>query len=170
MTKIHWDMAEVGRRCIEDGPCLIWQGSKVAKGYPGLTVDGKRHEMRRYVYTVILGKKVPRGHRVTTKCGNRLCVSEECLTTGTQGEIIARSFHDRLAKQPTYIRRYQAMPAAIGIGKLDHEKVEAIRNSGLSLHEIAEKWGVSYETARVVMKGETWRKYGPANSVFNLAG
>lgn len=52
--------------------CLLWCGSCNSRGVPVFHDQGRTVSVRRYAYT-LTGKPLPEG-KLTTTCGNRLCV------------------------------------------------------------------------------------------------
>jgi hypothetical protein len=163
-----WTWKRLRDSCEEVGTCWLWKGAVQGTGYPTASHEGKAVLMRRLVYTELMGKSAT-GMRIVTRCGNKLCLSEDCLVSKSRGDVLRRSYEDRVARNPLYLKRYQQIPGEIGIGKLDAEKATAIRESGRTAVEEAQRYGVHPETIREIRRGNTWKQIRvPGSSIFNL--
>lgn len=131
-------------------PCWVWTGSD-AFGYGTFAVGSiakggsRRRTVRahRFAYENLVGP-IPEGLGVLHRCDHRRCVrTDGHLFLGTRAENMA----DMSAKGRTY-KGY----------KLSHEEVRSIRAThGLSTRKLAALYGVSKETVRRIVRGETYR-------------
>jgi hypothetical protein len=86
-------LARLYARCIEEGDCLIWQGSVTDSGMPRVNIDGKNGILvRRAVYAELHGS-IPDGKVITPICGHKRCLAEhhlQAMTVAKSRSISAR--------------------------------------------------------------------------------
>lgn len=164
-------MDQIRMRCTEEGTCLLWNQGLHCKGYPQARIDGRPQLVHRYVYTQIMGREVPKNRVVSNRCGNRLCVSPQCLTAITYGARLSRAYKrgNRLAAAE-YVNRLEAAIKA-GKAKLSFEIADHIRAERMdeTNEALAKEYGVHPKTIYEVKRGKRWMRRLPASSVFNLA-
>jgi hypothetical protein len=71
---------DLADHCTAHKGCLLWNGSVNVGGYAVARIRGAAgQQVRRHVFTDLLGKAVQPDERVVATCGNRRCVSPEHL-------------------------------------------------------------------------------------------
>lgn len=70
-------------RSVADGDCLVWQGTRNAKTYGRILVNGKIRGVHAVAYELAHGP-VPKGMVVRHACDNPPCLKLEHLLVGTQ--------------------------------------------------------------------------------------
>lgn len=149
--------ARIRCRCVEDGDCLLWDGSVDRRGFPrfNIKVNGKpkTYQVRRLAWELKNGRPVPAGMKVTSTCGHRLCLQH--LDLITHGEAVSKA-----ANQPQSIARRIANGLKMrAVAKLDMEKARYIRESTKTTVELAGELGVSFSQAARIRRGEAWKEY-----------
>jgi len=157
-----WTLDYVRARCTEIGECWVWAQGVQSKGYPQASIDGKPGQsVRAYVFTHLMGKPAPRTRRscITTKCGNILCVSPDCLVLRTRAGI--------MREQWALGQRHPAVSDKFVKRKLTREQIDEIHAlpPGFNQSEVARRMGVHARTICKVANGESYRRMTPA-SVF----
>ena len=141
------------RRTVDD--CLIWTGYIDPRRGPMVRFgpDGPPTAARRVVWTI---KRGPLGLQQTVRagCDDPACVAYEHMKLGTRAD----KARGRSLTPLTRLRIARAQQAARG--KLDLEKVRAIRASAESETVLAERYGVSKPTIGQIRRNETWREEG----------
>lgn len=156
----------------EVGECLIWRGTLGSHGYPQARLDGRTQLVRAHVYRELMGVAVLAGRRITSRCGNPLCISPACITQATPGQLLARSYSSGArSKTGEYLKRLRRAQRS-GQAKLTSEQVAEIRAlpSGQSHMAIAREYGVHGKTISALRRGLTWRTGFAGSSVFAFAG
>jgi hypothetical protein len=155
--------------CHAEGDCLLWWRGTNSQGYPQANLDGKGGQMvRRYIFTELMGRKLPSKHRVAARCETPTCVAP--------AHLIARSFTNslRLAYKRgrrmgflEYSGRLNRMMRE-GDTRLDWEKVREIRSRPPSQTHaaIAAEFGMSQRAISDCRRGRTWKLALPSSSVF----
>jgi hypothetical protein len=70
----------IRHKCIEDGDCLMWQGSMQSQnGSPFVYTEGRNRAPIRKLLWEESGKKIKDGHRIGVVCRNARCVAPEHL-------------------------------------------------------------------------------------------
>lgn len=160
-------MDTVRSRCTEDDRCLIWNQGVNSGGYPMTSINGKPGaNVRKFIFTELLGRTVPAGKRVTSRCGNRRCCSEHCLMAQPIGTIIKRGYEKRCLTGAGLKLLQERCP----FSKLDREKAREIRASTEPTKVLAARYGISAASTSAIKRGEAWREPPQLiTSVFNLA-
>ena len=153
--------------CTAEGDCLLWNLGTNSAGYPMARLDGPAQNVRRYVFSELMGKELCGKHRVSSKCNNRLCVSPHCLIRLTPGQIISRSYVNRNQDDELEYRRAKMIERYGAVLSLDiARKIRAER-----MHEpnnnLAREYGCSKKTIYEVKRGTIWRERRVASSVFS---
>lgn len=155
--------AYIAARCVEVGDCLEWQGA-VTGGGPFFKTPRPHHRtvsVRRY-------KAAKRGPlpdkarmRVTTTCGNPLCVADEHITLAAPHKItrtaVKRNPH--AWRVPARIAKLQALGRRTR-GKLTVADVDAIRAASGRCRDIGAAFGVSASTVSAIRTHKRWRDVG----------
>lgn len=72
-------VARLSRRDLDTG-CRIWQAGLTSDGTPRLTLRHAHSDARRAVYEAAHETRLPSRTRMTTTCGNPLCVATAHVT------------------------------------------------------------------------------------------
>jgi hypothetical protein len=72
-----------------NGPCWIWGGKSIYRGYGRLWMAGATVLAHRLFYEALVGP-IPRDHQVDHLCRNKLCVNPDHLEAVTQLENTRR--------------------------------------------------------------------------------
>ena len=164
-----WTMETVRGRCVEQDRCLIWRAGVNSGGYPMTSINGKPGtSVRQYIFTQLLGRKVPKGRRITSRCENKRCCSEFCLMAVPVSKIIRRA-HAKRREEPGKLLRMQL---SCPFSKLGIEEARAIRASDEPTKVIAQRYGITPTSARAIRKGQAWAEPPVAlvSSVFEWRG
>lgn len=158
-------LQHVHDRCIEEGDCLLWQGTTTSNRYPAATVNAKRVLLSRWVLKQA-GRTFGANQVATATCGNRLCLNPEHLEIITRATSVRRSYVNRRHDYPSRLRS----AISNGTAKLDWDKVRAIRalpEEQRKPDEIAVRYGISRRAVQDVIKGDSWRELVAGASVFS---
>ncbi|MEY4415390.1 MAG: hypothetical protein RIQ53_2683 [Pseudomonadota bacterium] len=159
-------------RCTEEGNCLLWNQGLLSGRYPQARIDGKSVMVARYVYVTLLGKDVRKGHVLTTRCRNTLCLAPACLCQMTYGERLKLTY---ASGSRSGIKEYGSRVERLieqGRTKCSYEIAEDIRANRMHVPaaQLARELGVHTKTAYNIKRGKTWKRTLPISSVFTLAG
>lgn len=160
-----WTMASIQFRSIEEGNCLLWDCACTPKGFPYAYMGSLKVNLRPFVYTQILGKRIFAGSVVSVSCGNRRCLSEHCLQQKTLSRV-RKDSHAALKLDPVSHAKTRHGIKAAGLMKLDMTKAIEIRQSSRTTNELAADYGVTPRTIQEIRKGDTYAAPRVASSVF----
>ncbi|AVS67868.1 hypothetical protein C8245_21300 [Paracidovorax avenae] len=142
-------------RCKPVDGCMVWTGYVDPKRGPMVRFgpDDKPTSTRRMVWQI---KRGPLGYQQTIRC--RADCHEACV----EYTHMVRGRREDLAKgrSITVLQRARIARAHQQRGKLDWDKVHAIRASREPAAVLSERYGVSKPTITQVRRGETWREMG----------
>ncbi len=138
--------------------CWIWTGGIGSPGYGIFYIDGKNYAAHVISYRIYKGN-IPKDKIICHTCDNRACVNPEHLWLGTYKE----NMQDCIAKgrfKPIAKRRMfgETNPQCI-LKESDIETIKRLRDNGLALQKIADKYGVCRETIRKIIIGKTWNNH-----------
>jgi hypothetical protein len=161
-------------------PCLEWTASRNRKGYGQFRLDGKTERAHRVAWQIAHGP-IPDGLHVLHKCDNPPCVAVEHLFLGTDADnaadrdakgrhLSARGDAHGTHRHPESLVRGDAHwsrqhPECLARGeqngraKLNADNVRAIhqrRAQGLTLKQIAAKFGVSFSQISAILARKRW--------------
>ena len=143
-------------RCEEVGDCLLWRGSVDKYGTPMMhdSLTGRTNSVRR-VLLRCLGRDT-QGRVATCTCGDKLCMAELHVASWTRQQLQARSAKKQQGSvvQAIAVRRGKE-PGC----KLSMAAARLIREQGLSVAEVMDRWGVCETTARATIAGRLWKEY-----------
>lgn len=154
---VHSPQARIERLIVIDSQtgCWNWTGT-TRNGYGRLIVgsrtDGTRRSTsaHRYSFECFHGR-VPDGMDVCHKCDNRRCVNPDHMFAGTRQENV----DDREEKgRGVYVRGEK-----IGTSKLSETEVisaRRLRSAGHTYQSIADRHGVTRQTIKRAIAGDTW--------------
>ena len=126
--------------------CILWCGAVKENGYGVLNVEGRTKYAHRLAWEEANGP-IPAGVHVCHKCDVTACVNPDHLFLGTPAENMA----DKVGKNRQC--RGESRPLA----KLSEDDVRAIRAAKGTLAEIAEKYGVRFQTVHKVRARISWK-------------
>ena len=162
-----WTREAIHAQCTEEGICRLWRGSVDSYGYPRAHIDGSSQLLRPYIWRSIMGKTLRERYRLIMRCGNRLCVSEECIATKTYKAVA--EIQAAVAKtDPLMIARFRDGAKKAGHSKLSAEIAADIRATSGSDIEIATLFGINRSTVGRIRRGDIWASPKVATSVFNF--
>lgn len=144
-------------RTKPEGECLIWT-NKTDKGQsPRLYVEGQRLYVRPLLWELVKEFKPPSDRRVTTTCGNRLCVNPDHLRLASPKFICQRE-----GKAGTYSSPAKSRKIALKLREksaLTDAAVAAIRQGDEDSLEVAERYGISKAYVNMIRRGEFRKDY-----------
>lgn len=141
---------------ITDTPksCWLWRGAKKPKGYGNVRINGLYLLAHRVAFELTSGA-LPEGFIVCHICDNPSCCNPSHLMLGT----VKSNAADMLIKNRQKKKIYAARGEKNGNSKLSSKSVVSIRNlrnSGMKIKDIADKYRMSSTAISSVLTGETW--------------
>ena len=136
---------ELFLKAYPDNDCLVCHLAPNAKGYSPVGIGGRngiKYRAHRLVWETIKGE-IPEGLLVCHSCDNRRCINPDHLFLGTAAD----NTQDMMSKGR---HKYITHPKIET--KEQVRQMQELRNIGLTLQEIADKFGVSHETVRVYLQ------------------
>ena len=131
-----------------DSGCWNWIGKKDKRGYGRCSFEGRKQFAHRISHKVFKGP-IPDGLYILHSCDNPACINPDHLRIGTQAE----NMNDAV------VRRRMPIGEQSSMSKLSNESVMQIvemRNSGMSIADIARNFNVEFTTVSVILRGHTW--------------
>lgn len=177
-------LEDLRQRCFVDDitGCWIWRGAhrrklprvRVGAGVGGLSEPTRNMSAMRAAW-LLAGKEVAPGQNVYhAHCDNRSCVNPAHLAAGTALDrnraAAARGSHNdvsRLSKLAKF-RAEHTLPA-----DLVKAVAGAIHDDGMTCKQAAAKFGVRYEMAKIIRRGQHAHQRAPVlrgASVFSFGG
>lgn len=150
---------KIHARCIEDGDCLIWQGSTNGAGHCKIANGSGR----RIVWQHAKGLLKP-GQLLTVTCGQPKCLNPEHLAITSKAEVarINGANPATRAKRVASLERYKRANSAV----INMEIARKIRIDPRMGIELAVEFGVSKSLVSRVRTHKAWRE----RSVFSSLG
>ena len=148
MAKEFWQKVH---RSKDEDACWEWQRCCNDSGYGIIRVNGRNERAHRVAFVLTHGP-IPDGKHILHSCHNPPCCNPKHLKIGTDLD----NFKDRIdcgTAVPPPIHIGSANPSA----RLTESEVIEIRASGLSVTDLATKYGVRRGTINFILKGQTWR-------------
>jgi hypothetical protein len=158
----------------ELGPCWLWTGYRMPRGYGQATIFGKRSLTHRASWRIATGQDAG-ALFVCHHCDNPSCVRPEHLFLGTHQDNTddmmakgrgpvgdrngARKYPQRISASEAYQRNRPRGPR-VNTAVLTYEDVGRIRAmfvAGLSNKEIALEFGVHRNSIWHIRRGLTWK-------------
>lgn len=140
------------RYMVDDRNCWNWIAAKDKDGYGVFSHHrGKQIRAHRASYFFHIGD-IPNGMMVCHSCDNRSCINPKHLFVGTAKD----NTQDMIKKQRRPILRGENHPNA----KLTIQQVREIkelRAQNLPLLNIANQYGIRFQTVSSIEKGKTWK-------------
>jgi hypothetical protein len=155
--------------CTDCSGCLLWRQGVNSMGYPQANLDGKGGQLvRRYVFTVLMGRDVPPGCVVSARCGSPICCSPDHLVAMKRGKVLELAYET--GKRSGAMEYAARLDKAISEGRatLDWNKVHDIRSrpSAVPHTTLAAEFGVKPKAIAAVRRGLSWRPSPAVCSVF----
>ena len=127
------------------GECWLWTGARTSDGYGVMGVGRKQFRAHRLSYQEFKGE-IPLGMQVCHSCDVPLCVNPDHLFVGTPQQ----NTDDMIAKG----RRPVILPRrTMKLTTSDHHRIKELRESGMTLAEIAWQYDVVIQTISAVCNG-----------------
>lgn len=131
--------------------CWPWLGSLAVGGYGTINTGLCSVRAHRFMCELLFGP-IPPGLHVCHHCDNPGCVNPRHLFLGTaKANMVDRNTKGRAASKAGVLN---------GQAKIDPDAVRAIRSSGESVAEIAERFGICKTSVRNIIKRRTWASVG----------
>jgi DNA-binding transcriptional regulator YiaG len=145
---IHTSTSKEIRYVINENGCHVCTSHHKKKREDiGITRNGKRSIITRYVWEIVNGK-IPNGLLIRHKCDNPPCINPDHLELGTNQD----NSNDKLE------RGRQAKGENQGSSKLTEDQVRDIKmNTTNSITELAEMYGVAIDTIQKIDQVKTWK-------------
>lgn len=140
------------------GPCWEWQGNiHRDTGYGTFRARSKTAWAHRISWELHRGV-IPPGKFVLHRCDNRRCVNPAHLFLGTHADNMAdMDAKGRRARGEALASRGEGN----GNAKLTQAEADAIRKSGLSSQELADKYGVHRSQIWRIRRAKVWLAVAP---------
>ncbi len=147
LERRFWELVETS------SGCWTWRGTRTRRGYGVLRVDHHYRYAHRVAWELSNGP-LPRGRYVLHTCGNPTCVRPAHLHTGAranEGEA------NGMRRHPDRVPRGERNGRAVLTATIALEIRQAYAEGARSLRALASAYGISHETVRQVVNGQTWR-------------
>ena len=135
-----------------DEPCLDSLYHKTNWGYPMISVNNYPRVATRVVLEHSLGRPIKHGYRALHKCDRRSCVRSSHLYEGTQKENMRDRDVRGRAKPPIGERNGRGW-----ITETQVLQIRALRETGLKLAAIAQKFNLSIPHVCDIVNRRKWR-------------
>jgi hypothetical protein len=152
-----YQRVERGRRC------WLWTGG-TRKGYGAFSLGGKTYGAHRVAFVMAYGYD-PRGKKLLHSCDNTLCVNPRHLIVGSQGDnvddMLVKNRHaygnrNGARRHPERVARGERSGAA-KLCDADVQRIRELRAGGMSVTELASRWGVDKSTISRLTTGKQWK-------------
>lgn len=137
---------------LPDAPgCWLWIGGCCQKGYGSVRIGGATVGLHRVSYEAHKGP-IPSGLFVLHSCDVRCCVNPEHLRLGTNSENML----DMYRKGRCQRLRGEEHPLA-KLSTLQVVEIRSLRASGVSVRNLASRYGVDDSLIGLIAKRRIWR-------------
>lgn len=159
-------METIKARTVEEGDCWLWQAG-TSHGTPALRHDGRIMQVRRYIFTQLLGRET-QGRFVTMRCDHLNCVNPDHIVLQTRHQL-----QQRTARRTQYgsnpARNLKIARAKQAASHLTWERVREIRAMEGTSRGIARALGMTFSTVHMIRLGASWQEAGPFMGMFMTA-
>lgn len=122
--------------------CWEWQAYRNEDGYGKILIEGKAKSSHRVCYELSFGE-IPIGFEVCHSCDNRACCNPKHLWLGTHFQNTAdMTIKKRFAKK---------------LSQRDVDEIRTLRQQGLGLKELANRFGVRFQHISRVVNEVCWK-------------
>jgi hypothetical protein len=138
---------------VDSKNCWNWLGSKDKDGY-GVFGHHRNKQLRahRASYDFYIGE-IPTGMLVCHYCDNPSCINPKHLFLGTSKD----NTQDMIKKQRKLILFGENHPNA-KLTEQQANEIKQLRKQNKPLTEIANQFGISFQTVSSIAKGKTWKR------------
>lgn len=145
------DAARFWSKVDKTDACWLWRGSFRPNGYGVIQCGGRKAPVRfgAHVAAFILSRGRKPNGMVRHICNVRACVNPDHLAEGTHADNMRdREESGRTARGEKSAKKLNAAKVA---------EIRKLRDEGLTLREIAERFGVSRPMVGYIVRGTWWR-------------
>lgn len=136
-------------RTVQQGDCLIWQGSS-SRGYGQIRDRGKKRYVHRLIMEEHLGKRLQSDEHVCHRCDTPLCCNVNHLFVGTALDNVK----DKVAKN----RQHRLKGESNGRSKLTEvQVVEILKDKTSTRASLARKYQVTPTTIGDIRNRKLWK-------------
>lgn len=167
-------VASLTAACIEDGDCLIWQGSKTTEGAPRIKADDDSRRSvraRRRMFELHGGQTTKRQPNVIATCWHPLCIAPEHLAAVSRKEQMLRAAAAGRLRVPSRDAAQRRIKRADPSAKLTMAKAREIRSryfAGATLVSLAAEFDVHVSLIHRVVHNKAWAEGAANSSVFSM--
>ena len=138
---------------VDDRNCWNWIGSKDRDGY-GVFGHHRNKQIRahRASYSFYIGE-IPNKMMICHSCDNPSCINPKHLFVGTAKD----NTQDMIKKQRRPVLFGSNHPNAKLTEHQAHE-IKQLRKQNVLLTDIANQFGISFQTVSSIAKGTTWKR------------
>lgn len=143
---------------VDEEGCWEWHGCRSGLGVPRIWFAGRACTVRRVVMQAKLGRPLKRGKYCIADCGNRDCVSPDCLRAVTRSEYarLAELRNPMLSVKRLLSRRRRS------VLRVDQVREIRLRSAlGETDRQIARDYGVTHSTVYRIKRRLIWRNDDP---------
>jgi hypothetical protein len=134
--------------------CWVWSAALRGKGRYGTIRVRGRHERAHRVSWLLHRGPIPDGLFVLHDCDNPPCVNPDHLFLGTQADNIADCVHKGRFKVPDFRGEQNGRSK---LTEAEARELLALRSSGLTQRQVADRFGISDVQVGDIWNGESWR-------------
>lgn len=138
-----WSYVEKGDGCWE------WKGGHASYGYGQTYFRGRGEKAHRAAWALTNGP-IPLGMFVCHHCDNRNCVRPDHLFLGTNADNLADAAKKLRFATEARLRRAKLTPDGV-------REMRRLASSGMTVTELAAKYGVSDTVVGKVIRHRAWR-------------
>lgn len=141
-------------RCIEEGDCLMWTGYVSKDNLPIFSENRVKKSARKKLFEAV--NNVALNHRqiVRTTCAEPMCMNPAHMKVMDVAAV--RKQDGKRGRYSTPVMQINRTRTSRARSKLTMEDVREIRQSTLSLSNLAAQYGVDKSTIGNIKRGNTW--------------
>ena len=150
MVKERKNKSKLEYKITESGCYEVINRKPYSNGYFQITIGKDYRKLaHRHIYEECVGE-IPEGMVVRHKCDNKSCINPEHLELGTLNDNIQDKVkRNRCAKG-------EKVPTA-KLTKEDVKQIRFLREKGMTLVKLSERFGVSPAQISNIVRGLSWR-------------